>query len=239
MAKLFIVGTPIGNLKDITLRALETLEQVDYIACEDTRVTSKLLNHYNLKKSLLNYNKFNEKESAKGIIKLLDQDKNIALVSDAGMPILSDPGFVLIKEVKQTNHQIVLIPGVNAAISAFALANLSNSFVFHCFPKETQNQRIKQLQELQVEHSHIFYVAPHKLINLLQDIDQIYANNAKIFLAKELTKMFEQTFEGTAQELLNEFKAKESIKGEFTLVLKINQEKHQKINKYQHFSKNK
>ncbi|WP_406617893.1 16S rRNA (cytidine(1402)-2'-O)-methyltransferase [Mycoplasmopsis lipophila] len=236
MSKLFIVGTPIGNLKDITLRALETLELVDFIACEDTRVTSKLLQHYNIKKSLLIYNKFNEKESTKGIINLLDQNKNIALVSDAGMPLLSDPGFILLKEVKLTDHEIIIIPGVNAAITAFALANFSNTFTFNGFPKETSVQRQKELQKLNDEYAHIFYVAPHKLINFLNDIHLIFQDKADIFLVKELTKIYEMSFIGTPLEILKQLN-ENNLKGEFTLVLKIKKEEHKKINKYAKFSK--
>ncbi|MGV2393608.1 UNVERIFIED_CONTAM: 16S rRNA (cytidine(1402)-2'-O)-methyltransferase [Campylobacter lari] len=174
MSKLYIVGTPIGNLKDITLRAIETLQMVDIIACEDTRVTTKLLDHLNIKKRLITYNKINEKVSSEGILNLIsNQNYNVALVSDAGMPLVSDPGFELVKAARQNNIEIELIPGVNAAISAFALSGLSNTFVFHGFPKEKSGQRRKQIEGLNEENAHVFYVAPHKFDLLIKDIQEV------------------------------------------------------------------
>lgn len=232
MSKLYIVGTPIGNFDDITLRALNTLKIVDAIACEDTRVTAKLLEHFQINKKLYAYNKINEKASAKGMIDLIiKNDWNLALVSDAGMPLVSDPGFDLVKEARNNNIEIELIPGVNAAISAFALSGLASTFIFHGFPKEKSGQRRKQIEALDNENAHIFYVAPHKFDLLINDIEAVWGNKATLFLARELTKMHESHYYGTLQEIINQLN-ETSKKGEYTLVVKINKEKNIKINKY-------
>ncbi|WP_027334978.1 16S rRNA (cytidine(1402)-2'-O)-methyltransferase [Mycoplasmopsis felifaucium] len=232
MSKIYIVGTPIGNFKDITLRALETLKKVDAIACEDTRVTSNLLSHFDIQKKLYPYNKFNEKASSKGLIDLIIKNNyDIALVSDAGMPLVSDPGFDLIKEARLNNIEIELIPGVNAAISAFALSGLSNTFIFHGFPKEKSGQRLKQIENLDDENAHVFYVSPHKFDLLVQDIQTVWNDKAQIFLARELTKMHETHYLGTPTEIIEQLN-NTSKKGEYTLVLKITKEKKEKVNKY-------
>ncbi|MEA4115685.1 16S rRNA (cytidine(1402)-2'-O)-methyltransferase [Mycoplasma sp. 744] len=237
MSKIFLVATPIGNMKDITYRAVETLKNVDYIACEDTRVAQKLLNYWNIQKKLFIYNKFNENNSAKGLIDLiLKENKSLALISDAGMPLISDPGFNLVKLAREKEINIELIPGVNAAITAMALSGFTNEFVFHGFPKEKTQQKKDQLENLDHNFSHIFYIAPHKLINLLELINNIWKDKAKLFLCKELTKIYEQHFYGTAEEILNDLK-KTNIKGEYTLVIYIKSEKKVKINKYASYSK--
>ncbi|EFF41201.1 16S rRNA (cytidine(1402)-2'-O)-methyltransferase [Mycoplasmopsis alligatoris] len=236
MTKLFIVGTPIGNLEDITLRALRILKEVDVIACEDTRVTLKLLNHFEISgKKLITYNNFNEGNGAKGILKLIEENNlKVALVSDAGMPVVSDPGFELIRQAIKSNVKFELIPGVSASICAFTLSSFSNTFTFHGFIKDKTQQRINQLNSLD-EQAHIFFVSPHKLLGTLEDIDSVFAQNADVFLGKELTKLHEEHYRGSAQELLNIFKEKDSIKGEFTMVLKTIKIKK---NKYSKYSKN-
>lgn len=232
MSKIYIVGTPIGNLDDITLRAIDTLKNVDIIACEDTRVTSKLLDHFNISKKLIVYNKMNEKSSANGIIKLVKEDNlNVALVCDAGMPLLSDPGFELIKKARNNDIDIELIPGVNAAISAFSLSALSDTFIFHGFPKEKSGQRRKQIEELDHENAHVFYVAPHKFDLLMNDILEVWDDKATLFLARELTKIHETFYYGTPKKIIEEL-SKGSKKGEYTLVIKIDKPKNKKINKY-------
>ncbi|VEU75577.1 Ribosomal RNA small subunit methyltransferase I [Mycoplasmopsis maculosa] len=232
MAKIFLVGTPIGNLKDITFRAIETLKNVDLIACEDTRVTSKLLDYYNIKKRLITYNKINEKASAEGILELIVKDNlNIALVSDAGMPLVSDPGFELIKKARENNIEVELIPGVSASISAFALSGFSNTFIFHGFPEEKSGRRKKQIENLDKNYAHIFYVSPHKFDLFINDIKEVWFDKANLFLARELTKMHESTYFGTPEEIIKSLD-NTSRKGEYTIVVKIAQEKNVKINKY-------
>ncbi|MFV8401093.1 16S rRNA (cytidine(1402)-2'-O)-methyltransferase [Mycoplasma sp. 005V] len=232
MAKLYIVGTPIGNLEDITLRALRILNQVEYIACEDTRVTHKLLEKYEIKnKKLLTYNNFTEKSSSKGLLELIRNGNDIALVSDAGMPVVSDPGFEVIAQAKEANIEVEIIPGVNAAITAFVGSNFSNEFTFLGFIKDKSQQRINQLSTLEIG-TYIFYVSPHKLLATLQDIATVFQGKERVCLAKELTKMYEQWFFGTGQELYEQFAALDSIKGEFTMVLNIPKLKRVKVNKY-------
>ncbi|UUD36389.1 16S rRNA (cytidine(1402)-2'-O)-methyltransferase [Mycoplasmopsis citelli] len=232
MNKLYIVGTPIGNLEDITLRALRILKNSDVIACEDTRVTAKLLDHFEIKgKKLITYNNFTEKNSAKGIIELLKSGKNVSLVSDAGMPVISDPGFEVIKLCKEQQIDFEIIPGVNAAISAFIGANFSNTFTFLGFLKDKSSQRINQLASLTLG-TYIFYVSPHKLQASLEDINKVFQGNEQICLVKELTKIYEKWYFGSANEVLENLLADNALKGEFTLVLHLPKIKAVKVNKY-------
>ncbi|WP_029512906.1 16S rRNA (cytidine(1402)-2'-O)-methyltransferase [Mycoplasmopsis iners] len=232
MSKIYIVGTPIGNMKDITYRAVETLQNVDIIACEDTRVTKKLLDYWQISKKTLTYNKMNEKNSAEGLIKLLlDKDLNLALVSDAGMPLISDPGFELVKQANENNIPVEIIPGVNAAITALALSGLASEFVFLGFPKEKTKQREDQLAAMETNFAYIFYLSPHKITYFLDDVETIWQDQAQIFLVKELTKMFETQYRGSAKELKTLF-SNQNIKGEFTAVIKLKSQIKEKVNKY-------
>ncbi|MBU4689485.1 16S rRNA (cytidine(1402)-2'-O)-methyltransferase [Mycoplasma zalophidermidis] len=237
MSKIYIIGTPIGNLKDITLRALETLKICDAIACEDTRVSGKLLSYYGIDKKLISYSKINEKKTAEYLIEMcLSEEINLGLVSDAGMPMVSDPGFELISLARKNDISIELIPGVNAAISAFALSGLSSTFVFHGFPKEKKGQRQNQLESLSSDFSHIFYVSPHKLNNFLDDLEIIWADKIQIFIARELTKIHETQYFGNIRDIRTQLD-NTSQKGEFTIVIKPVESKKIKINKYAEFSK--
>lgn len=230
MSKLFIVGTPIGNLKDITLRALETLKLVDYIACEDTRVSQKLLNYYQISnKKLITYNNFNEINSTKGIISLIKQGKKVALISDAGMPVVSDPGFKLIKEAKNKNIIVELVPGISALTCIFTLSSLNSTFSFHGFFPATENKMITSLNALNTGQ-HIFFISPHKLEKSLQIINKVLANKAQIFLAKEITKLNEKYYFGNAQQVLEQLD--KNYKGEFSIAINITKPKREKINKY-------
>lgn len=211
---LYFVATPIGNLKDITLRALETLKEVDVIACEDTRHTLKLLNHYEIKKPLIAYHKFNENVEAVKIIEMLNAGKNIAVVSDAGMPVISDPGNHLSKLLKENDIPFTVIPGASAGLSALILSGLdANKFVFYGFLDENK-EREKRLESYKnIPATLIFYVAPH---NLKKDVATIYKvlGNRRASLVKEITKMHENavTFE------LETFPEIEE-RGEFVLVV--------------------
>ncbi|MBT1323129.1 16S rRNA (cytidine(1402)-2'-O)-methyltransferase [Mycoplasmopsis bovis] len=237
MSKIYIVGTPIGNLKDITYRAIETLRKVDWIACEDTRVTSKLLSAYDIKKPLVIHNKNNEKSSAKSIInKLISNNQSIALVSDAGMPLVNDPGFEIIKLANANNIDIEIIPGVSASITAFALSGLSSTFLYMGFPKEKEGQRLKQIESFGTEHAYVFYVGNSKIEKFLSEIYKVWNNDATVFLAREMTKIHEQFYSGNANDVLEELK-NSSAKGEFTIVIKIEETKREKVNKYAAFSK--
>lgn len=228
-SKFFIVGTPIGNLKDITIRAINTLKNVDYIACEDTRVTAKLLNHYKISSKLISYNVFNEKNSAKGILKLLKEGKKVALVSDAGMPLINDPGFEILKLLKKEKINFELIPGVSALSSTFSLTNFSTTFSFMGFFPPTETKMKNLLLNIK-EGTYLFFISPHKLIKSLEVILNIFKGKEEIFLVKELTKINETHYEGNAKKILDLIGL--NIKGEFSLVLHIKKTKKEKVNKY-------
>lgn len=235
--KLFIVATPIGNIKDITLRALDVLKDVDFIACEDTRVSSKLLNHYQIKKPLISYHNFNEKENAKKIVDAILSGKSIALISDAGTPLISDPGYNLINEAIENNIEIETLPGPSAFVNAFVLSGFNYPFTFLGFLKDKSSQRIKELQSLNYG-TYIIYVAPHKLLTTLDDLEIVFGQNINIFLVKELTKMYEKHYRGNVNQIKEQLQ-NGSLKGEFSLVFQYNEDKKAKIkiNKYQQFSK--
>ncbi|MGY6172263.1 16S rRNA (cytidine(1402)-2'-O)-methyltransferase [Candidatus Mycoplasma pogonae] len=234
--KIYLVATPLGNLKDITLRALETLQQVDYIAVEDSRVSTKLLQHYNIAKKLISYHKFNETFAAQKIIDLVNSGYDVALISDAGTPLVSDPGYDLVHLARNNNIELEIIPGPSAFVAAFALSGFSHPLTFLGFLKDKSNQRSQQLANLN-DGTYVVYVAPHKLLSTLQDLEIIFPEKNQIFLVKEMTKKFEQHFFGTAQQILQQLP--EVIKGEYTMCFEIKTKKNKlpKINKYQQFSK--
>lgn len=190
---LYFVATPIGNLKDISYRAIEVLNSVDVIACEDTRNSLKLLLYYDIKKELISYHKFNEKNSAEGIIKLLKQGKNIAVISDSGMPIISDPGSILVERLIEEELEYTVIPGANAGLSALLLSGFdARKFTFVGFLPDNKSRK-ELLDEVSKYYTTlIFYVSPH---SLKQDIKDIYSvlGNRKACLVNEITKLYEKT----------------------------------------------
>ena len=212
---LYFVATPIGNLEDITLRALNTLKSVDVIACEDTRKTSILLNHYDIHKRLISYHKNNEFESAKGIIALLEGGKNVAVVSDAGMPVISDPGNILVQKLQEANQEFTIIPGANAALSALVLSGLSaQTFTFVGFLPNQNKARIELLEGLRsAKPTMIFYVAPHDVLETLALCHKIFGAR-KACLVKEITKVFETAYSFTLGDDLDM-----ELRGEFVLVV--------------------
>ena len=216
---LYIVGTPIGNLSDMSPRALETLRQVDVIACEDTRVSRKLLTHFDIKKPLVSYHAHNEKRMGEDILQKLLGGQHIALISDAGMPCVSDPGETLVALCAQNGVEIQVIPGASAFVAALALSGLpSGRFVFEGFlPVATKERRLR-LDELKEEsRTMIFYEAPHKLKKTLADFQEAFGER-NISISRELTKRFEQTLRLTLTEAIAHFTAHEP-RGEFVLVL--------------------
>ncbi len=216
--KLFIVGTPIGNFEDITLRAIRILKEVDVIACEDTRVTQKLLHHFDIRnKKLIAYHNFNERNSARGIIELINnQNKSIALVSDAGMPTISDPGFNLIEEAYKNNIEFEIIPGVSAITTIMTASNLGPDFTFLGFGKPKKGQLTNQIKSLN-PGTYIFFVSPHKIESFLEIINET-CNEHILFVGREMTKLHQSFYRGNANEIRNQIKDK--IKGEFSVVLK-------------------
>lgn len=221
MSTLYIVATPIGNLEDITIRAINVLKSVDVIACEDTRHTSVLLNHYDIKKRLIACHSYNESESAKGILDLLDQGLNIAYCSDAGTPGISDPGSRLVEYVRgESTHSIVPIPGASASISLVSVAgNIGKTFTFEGFLSPKKGRRDKRVREL-VERGECFiiYESPFRVVKLLEEISGI-ENIKKIVCARELTKTHEEILSGTVSEVLSVLKAKPAVKGEFAIAI--------------------
>ena len=216
---LYIIGTPIGNLEDITLRALKTLQEVDIILAEDTRQTLKLLNHFQIEKKLISYHRHNEEEKIHQVVTLLNEGKNLGLVSDAGMPIISDPGQKLICYLVENQYKIVTIPGVTALITAIVKSGLdSTRFTFEGFLSVNKKQRRKRLEGLQKEtRTMIFYEAPHKILVTLQDILTALGNR-KICLARELTKVHEEYRYTTVQEAIEKIE-QEGIRGEIVLLV--------------------
>ena len=200
---LFIVSTPIGNLKDITLRALETLKAVDAIACEDTRQTGKLLQHYDIRKPLVSLHDHNERQRAPQLIARLQAGESIALVSDGGTPLISDPGWLLVRQAIDEQIAVTWMPGAVAAIGALVLSGLpTDRFVFEGFLPAKPGARRKRLNALKDEpRTIVLYESPHRTAKTLADIHAILGDVPMVF-ARELTKMFEEVQRGTVSELL-------------------------------------
>ena len=216
---LYLVATPIGNLEDITLRALRILKEVDIIAAEDTRQTAKLLNHYDIKKPMISYHEHNKKSKGVEIIRLLLDGKSVALVSDAGMPSISDPGEDLVRLCIENTIEVVPIPGPSASLTALSVSGLSTSqFAFIGFLPVKGKERNEILEKLaNEEKTMILYEAPHRLMSTLKDLRE-YMGNRRISISRELTKKFEETIRCNLDEAIEEFSTR-NIKGEFVLVL--------------------
>lgn len=216
---LYIVGTPIGNLKDITLRAIETLQNVDIVLAEDTRQTIKLLNHLNIKKQMISYHRHNESEKINQVVGLLDTGKNVALVSDAGMPIISDPGQYLVKYLVENNYKIDTIPGVTAITTAIVKSGIdSTRFAFEGFLSVNKKQRKERLESIINEtRTIIFYEAPHKLIYTLKDL-YTYLGDRNVCIARELTKIHEEYIYNKLSEVINRLEVS-PIKGEIVIIV--------------------
>ena len=226
--KLYLVATPIGNLEDITLRALRILKEVDLIAAEDTRTTLKLLNHFEINKPLISYHRHNEEIKKDVLIEKLKAGENIAIVTDAGTPGISDPGEVIVKEAIENNIEIIPIPGACAAINALICSGLdTKEFSFIGFLPLNKKLRKEKLNEIEKEtKTLIIYEAPHKLNDTLKDLKNIL-NNRKMVLARELTKIHEEFIRGNIEEILEKSK---DLKGEIILIIegneKIEEENH-------------
>jgi len=216
---LYICGTPIGNLEDITLRALKILKEVNLIAAEDTRHTLKLLNHYQINTKITSYYEYNKFKKAPYLVKILEKGQNIALVSDAGMPGISDPGYVLIDLALKNNIKIIPIPGVSALITALVVSGLpTDKFVFEGFLPRKIKERKRYFKSIEnEERTIIFYETPHRLKRALKDMLEILGDR-KVVLARELTKMYEEIIRGKLSQILSKIDSKE-IKGEITLIV--------------------
>ncbi|MBO7174626.1 MAG: 16S rRNA (cytidine(1402)-2'-O)-methyltransferase [Spirochaetaceae bacterium] len=218
MANLYIVGTPIGNLSDITYRALETFKIVDVIACEDTRHTLQLLNHFEIKKPLISCRAQNEQSAAQKIVHLLDEGQNVAYASDAGTPGISDPGAVLVDVARAAGHTIVPIPGACAFVSLASVAGSGGkSLLFEGFLSPKPGRRRSRLRELMATgFAFVLYESPFRIVKLLADIADIQCER-RIVVGRELTKLHEEIVEGTAAEVLEDFAGRSKILGEFAV----------------------
>lgn len=220
MGKLYICGTPIGNMEDVSIRLLKTLRQVDLIACEDTRHTIKLLNHYKIKKPLISYHEYSDKNRENHLLNKLLNGESIALVSDAGMPTISDPGENLIKRAIEVGIDLEVIPGPSAFTAALAVSGLdASSFIFIGFLPSKSKKRQELLTEfINEERTVICYESPHRLLDALNDIRIILGPDRFIVVARELTKKFEEVKRGPVEEIIDYFTNK-APKGEICLLI--------------------
>lgn len=230
---LYIVATPIGNLEDITLRAINVLKSVDLIIAEDTRHSLKLLNHLEITKPLISYHRHNEEDKTENILKKIEEGKNIALISDAGTPVISDPGEFIVKEAIEREINVVSIPGACAIITALMSAGVNTrNFTFYGFLSLNKKLRIKELEKIKENNNTIIlYEAPHKIKNTIQDLET-YVGNRKIVIARELTKIHEEFIRGTIQEIKDKL---EKPKGEYVIIIdkneNIDEDEENKLNK--------
>lgn len=216
---LYIVATPIGNLKDITLRALEILKSVDLIACEDTRHTKILLNHYGIHTSTTSFFQHNRITKADYLLKLLKEGKDIALVSDAGMPGILDPGYNIINLAIKNGVPITVIPGPSAFVNALVLSGKpAHEFIFAGFLPNRSQARKNRLQELaKLKHTLVFYESCHRILSTLEDLQTVFGAR-EIVVARELTKKFEEVKRGSAKEILDALR-QQKVRGEFVVVI--------------------
>ncbi|MFO7315840.1 MAG: 16S rRNA (cytidine(1402)-2'-O)-methyltransferase [Bacilli bacterium] len=221
---LYLVATPIGNLEDITLRALRILKEVDIIAAEDTRNTKKLLSYYDISTPLVSYHEHNQEQAGEKILQWLGEGKTVALVSDAGMPCISDPGADIVRKAVEADFAVVPIPGANAALTALIASGLSpQPFYFFGFLHRSSKERKKQLSLLKNrKETLIFYEAPHRLQDTLKDMEAVLGNR-NIVLARELTKKFEEFLRGTVEEAVQWTKDNE-VRGEFCIIIEGSQD---------------
>lgn len=217
---VYLIPTPIGNLDDITLRAVNTLKMVEVIFSEDTRVTSLLLNHLNIKKKLISSHEYNEKENEEKFLKYLEEGNDVGIVTDRGTPIISDPGYDLVKVAIEKGYNVVGLPGPTALIPALITSGLNPSpFLFYGFLNSKQSKRNKELEELKKEKATIiFYESPHRLKETLEDINKVFGNR-RISISKEISKKYEEVVRGTITDVIDKF---DNIKGEFVVVVEGN-----------------
>ena len=219
--KLYIVATPIGNLEDITLRAINVLKEVDFIIAEDTRHSLKLLNHLEISKPLISYHRHNEENKTEDILNKIEEGKNIALISDAGTPVISDPGEFIVKEAIEREIEVIPIPGACAIITALMAAGVNTrNFTFYGFLSLNKKIRTKELEQIKDNNNTIIlYEAPHKIKNTMQDLEN-YVDDRKIVIARELTKIHEEFIRGTIDEIKDKL---QNPKGEYVIIIDKNE----------------
>ncbi|HYA19370.1 MAG TPA: 16S rRNA (cytidine(1402)-2'-O)-methyltransferase [Burkholderiales bacterium] len=219
---LYVVATPIGNLQDITLRALEVLKQVDVVAAEDTRVTSRLLRHFQIPATTMVLREHTEKRIAEKIVALLQQGKSVALVSDAGTPGISDPGAIAVSRVRQAGYRVVPVPGANAAVSALSVSGTQAlHFLYYGFLPSKASARRRELENLKsLPFLLIFYEAPHRILESIADMQAVFGGERGVTIARELTKLFEDIYSGTLDTSLEWLgQDKDRQKGEFVVLV--------------------
>jgi len=218
---LYLVATPIGNLEDITLRALRVLKEVDVVACEDTRQTQKLLNHYGIATRTISYHEHNEMTRSAELVKEMQEGASVALVTDAGMPGISDPGYRLISLAIRHHVPVVPIPGASAFLAALVASGLpTDSFRFSGFLPAKRGERRAALEAIRTSpRTQVFYEAPHRIIEALSDVIEVLGNARHVVIAREVTKLHEEFLRGRAGEILAALKARDAVKGEITLLI--------------------
>jgi len=218
---LYLVGTPIGNLEDITLRALRVLKEVDVIACEDTRQTQKLLNHYDIATRTTSYHEHNEMTRSAELVKEMQEGMSVALVTDAGMPGISDPGYRLIALAIRHHVPVVPVPGASAFLAALVASGLpTDSFRFSGFLPAKRGERRAALEAVKNSpRTQVFYDAPHRIIETLEDVCEVLGEARHVVVAREVTKLHEEFLRGRAHEVLENLKSRETVKGEITLLI--------------------
>jgi 16S rRNA (cytidine1402-2'-O)-methyltransferase len=218
---LYLVGTPIGNLEDITLRALRVLKEVDVIACEDTRQTQKLLNHFAIGTRTTSYHEHNEMTKSAELVKEMQEGASVALVTDAGMPGISDPGYRLIALAIRHHVPVVPVPGASAFLAALVASGLpTDSFRFSGFLPAKRGERRAALEAIRNSpRTQVFYEAPHRIVETLTDVVEVLGESRHVVVAREVTKLHEEFLRGRAVEVLANLKAREAVKGEITLLI--------------------
>ena len=219
--KIYLVATPIGNLSDISMRAIETLKNVDIIACEDTRNTIRLLNHFEIKGHLTSYHEYNKIDKAYELCEKVKEGKNIAFVSDAGMPAISDPGYELVDIAYKEGVEVTVIPGASAVVSALAISGISSRrFAFEGFLPADKNEKKEILTELSQEsRTLILYEAPHRLLKTLKELFE-YMGDRNIAIVREITKLHEEVLKGRLAEIISDYESEKiAIRGEYVLVI--------------------
>jgi 16S rRNA (cytidine1402-2'-O)-methyltransferase len=219
---LYVVATPIGNLEDITFRAVETLKDSDLIICEDTRVTGKLLQKFEIKNSMKIYNDNSSENVREKVLEMLGEGMAIALVSDAGTPLISDPGYKLVRECRDKGVDVVPVGGISAVTTALSVCGLpTNRFMFCGFLSAKKGERIKKLSELmKISATLVFYESPHRLVKLLSDVEEVFGG-ANCVVLRELTKLHEEVKSGSVEELINYYSEK-TVKGEIVVIVNNN-----------------
>jgi len=223
---LYLVPTPIGNLEDITLRAIRILKEANIILAEDTRTSGKLLKHYEIKTKMESYHKFNEHRAVDRLLERMKLGEQFALISDAGTPAISDPGYLLSKAVLEEGLKLEVLPGATAFVPAIIKSGFScDRFLYEGFLPHKKGRQTKMKEVAENSFTTVFYESPHRIVKALEQIVEFIGPERKVSVSREISKMFEETINGTAEEVLNNLKAREKVKGEIVLVISGKDEK--------------